>query len=155
MKDLHIFYGFVVVLIIVHLYSDNQELINEYFTAQHIQSDVDDRIYNVVGGFTDSKEAANRLSVVHNFMVDYMKYLKKKFIIQEQGTPQERAFVSRVLDNYHPDTLKENDPKPGEDTSYVLNKGDQFGLCLRSKTGDTKGQFHDFELLKFVSLHEI
>jgi hypothetical protein len=155
MIDPHIFYGFIVVLIIIHLYDDNKNLINEYFYSNNIQSDIDNRIYNVVGGFTDSKEAANRLSVVHNFMIDYMKYLKKNFIIQKKGTLEENQFITRVLNNYHPDKLKENDPAPGEDTSYILNKGEQFGLCLRSKTGANKGQFHDFELLKFVALHEI
>ena len=151
----YIFYGVVVVLIIMYLYNDNKSVITEYFTSRNIQSTIDDRIYNVVGGFTDYKEAANRLSAVHNFIIEYMRYIRDKFIIENKGTQAEKEFVTRVLNNYHPDTLKENDPAPGEDTSYILNKGDQFGLCLRSKTGATAGQFHEFGLLQFVALHEI
>jgi hypothetical protein len=151
-----IMYGLIILCIMYLLYNIiNPYIIGEYFTNLNIQSDVDDRIYNVVSGFEDNKEAANKLSVIHNFMIDYMKYIKKKFVINREGTELEYYFVLRILNNYRPDKLKENNPLPGGDTSYVLNKGDQFGLCLRSKNGSTKNQFHELGLLKFVALHEI
>jgi hypothetical protein len=154
MKDICIFHAAIILVIAFLIFKEYYQL-NEPFTSMYVQSDVDNRIYNVVGGFTDRKEAANRLSLVHNFMIDYMKYLKKKFIVQNNGTINDQKFITRILNNYKPDKLKENYPKPGEDTSYVLNKGDEFGMCLRSKNDATKDKFHDFELLKFVTLHEI
>ena len=155
MTDKDIFYGIFIVIILMAIYNDNHKQIKEYFATRYIQSNVDNRIYNVVGGFTDRQEAADKLSTIHQFMIDFMKYIKTKFIIKRQGTEQQQFFVGRILKNYYPDTLMENDPLPGEETSYILNKGDKFGLCLRSKTGVTKGQFHNNEILQFVSLHEI
>lgn len=76
------------------------------------------------------------------------------------------SFVDRLVKLYDPSTISEGKyikaGEPGSrgemlsngefpDTSYVINKGEQFVMCLR----DTNGNFHDMTLLKFVALHEI
>jgi hypothetical protein len=153
---MNINYSLIIIIIIIKLYNDNSNQINEYFTTNSIQSHIDNRIYNVVGGFTDKQEAANKLSLLHGFMIKFMKYIKTKYIIKRQNvTDQEYKFVTRILNNYRPDTLVENNPLPGEETSYILNKGDKFGVCLRIKHGVKKNQFHEIDILQFVLLHEI
>ena len=144
----------IIVAIIVLLYISEEKIaIYEYMTMTNEVSDLDKREYNVVGGFTDSAMAANILSEIHAFMINYLRFLRTKFIINNEGTPEERNVVLRILDNYNPDTLFENDPLHGQDTSYVLNKGDKFALCLRDK--GPHRSFHDKNLLQFVALHEM
>jgi hypothetical protein len=144
----------VIIVIIVLLYiSEENTALYEYMTMTNEISDLDDREYNVVSSFTDSDMAANILSELHAFMINFLRFLRTKFIIKNRGTPSERNVVLRILDNYNPDTLFENDPRHGQDTSYILNKGDKFAVCLRDK--GQQRRFHDENLLQFVVLHEM
>lgn len=145
---------YIIIALIALIYvSDNRDYIYEYMTLTNKISDIDKREYNVVSEFTDSDEAANKLSEVHAFMINFLRYMRKKFIINQSGSIDEKEFVMRVLKNYNPDTLFENNPAPGKDTSYVINKGDKFAICLRNK--NPANTFHDIDILKFVSLHEL
>lgn len=145
----------LVIILIFVVCNDNYPQIYDYFTTKNVISGVDQNMYKVVGGFDNPNEAADKMASIHTFMIDFMRFLKKKFIIEKKGTYQEKEFVRRILNKYRPDTLRENDPMPGQDTSYVLNKGDQFGLCLRKKKGADAGEFHNMGIIKFVALHEI
>jgi hypothetical protein len=77
-------------------------------------------------------------------------------------------FVRNLLYRYDPTVLRESEPI-GEDTSFVINKGDDFAMCLRDwphdqrtgeKTTDINeimkiAKMHDDSLLKFVFMHEL
>jgi hypothetical protein len=80
--------------------------------------------------------------------------MRNKYIINKNGTYKEIQFASRMINNYNPDTIFENDPDDGKDTSFVVNKGDKFGICLRQKVLNN-GKIHDMNTLKFVILHEL
>lgn len=141
----------IVLIVLVIWYTDN--CIYEYFTdGHHVYSSLDKRKYKVVGGFGNEKSAANKMSEINTFIVSFLRYLRNKFLIKKIGTQKEQAFVSRVLQRYNPDVLTENWPKPGEDTSYVVNKGEKFGLCLRDKKYN---KFHNENIIKFVTIHEL
>jgi hypothetical protein len=145
----------IYIKLMVLLLSTNQTNIREYLTTNSEFSEIDKRSYNVVSGFSDRHIAANKMSMIHKFIIDILSNLKKKFIINKNGTIQEILFVKRILDKYNPDVLFENDPKNGEETSYVVNKGDKFAMCLRSKNVGSMGEFHDNNILQFVVLHEL
>jgi hypothetical protein len=145
----------IVILILMLVLSTYQTNIREYLTTTREFSEIDKRSYKVVSGFSDKQQAANKMSELHAFIIDVLSNLKKKFIINQEGTPKEMGFVKRVLDRYNPDVLFENDPKSGEETSYVVNKGDKFAICLRSKNIGSMGDFHDKNILQFVALHEL
>jgi hypothetical protein len=146
----------VITLIVLLLISGANENIYEYFTTLQTTSTMsnhDQRAYRVDGGFPDKIYAANRLSLLHEFIINYLRYVKKKFIINDNGH-NKKLFFTRVLQNYNPDNIFENNPKPGEETSFVANKGELFGICLRKKE-ENSGQIHDMSILKFVMLHEL
>ena len=145
----------IIVLLLILILTNYRSEISEYLTTSQEVSNLDLRTYKVASGFSDSKDAANHMAKVHSFIIDVLANLKKKFIINGQGTQQERAFVQRVLNRYNPDVLFENDPEDGGETSYVVNKGDKFAMCLRSKNLDTMDEFHSASILQFVALHEL
>jgi hypothetical protein len=144
--------GILIIGILVLLYFIHNNSVYEYFTDTSVMSSIDKRLYKVVGGFTDKKEAANIMAELSEFIVEFLRFLKNKFIVNRRGTKKEQEFVNRLLRNYNPDMIFENDPKPGEDTSFVINKGEKFGICLRNKQNTN---IHDKPILHFVIIHEL
>ena len=125
---------------------------NEYFTTTYIVSK-DQRKYRVLKEFGDNENASDILSDINSFIIEYLRYVRNKFIIQKRGNQNEINFVKRMLKNYNPDGIIENFPSgKGGDTSYVINKGKKFGICLRNKINN---KFHTENTLKFVVLHEL
>lgn len=142
----------IVIIVIIIIYNCNTNDINEYFKTDNVVSTIDKRSYTVVNKFSNMHEAANVMAKLNNFIFKFLRFLKNKFIIKNMGNRREREFVKRLLKNYNPDVLFENNPKPGEETSFVINKGEKFGLCLRDKSTQ---KIHDINLLKFVIIHEL
>lgn len=140
----------IIILLIYIIFGQTRE----YFTSSFVESDTDKRKYKVINSFHDKDDAANTMSEINKFIFAYLKYVRNKFVIKKQGTITEINFVKRMLKNYNPDTIFENNPKNGEDTSFVVNKGKKFGICLRGKKTN-KGKIHDMNTIKFVILHEL
>lgn len=115
------------------------------FTAK---STVDNRKYIVVNSKENFKDAANLLARINNANQTVIKYMVKKY----KNTPHEIR-VNRLDNKYNPDTLGEHIPPGKNNTSYVVDKGKQIRFCLRPNTD--RGTLHDFNILMFVSLHEI
>ena len=135
-------------IIILLIYCKNNKDY-EYF---NVYSSLDKRKYNVVGRFANYKDAADKMAESNKFIIELLRFLRNKFLIKKQGDILEQNFVSRLLNRYNPDVLLENWPKPGDDTSFVINKGDKFGLCLRDKKYN---EFHENNILQFVIIHEL
>lgn len=142
----------VIILILLIIYELQTHTVYEYFTTEHLVSHVDKRKYKVSGGFINKIDAVNKMANLNEFIISLLKFLKKKFVINHQGNTLEKNFIIRVLKNYNPDVIFENFPEDGEDTSFVVNKGEQFGICLRNKINN---QIHDDNLLQFVMIHEL
>lgn len=105
----------------------------------------------------DSKQAAKLMDDINNFNIDILAYLKKKYIVEKRLTGDDaykQIATERLLKNYNHEKLIEVSPyNLLGDTSYTVNKGEILGFCLREKNPDMK--FHDSDVLKFVSLHEM
>lgn len=127
------------------------------------------RKWNVVSEYDNSHEAAARIARVHSTAVEFMRYLKTKYHIDEPddiiGAEGEKHYsainspndiynmVDHLLNNYNPDTFYENDPRYSPDTSYTINKGDAMYVCVRNK--DNPNTLVDEDTLLFVMLHEM
>lgn len=144
-----------------------------------IKSSLDGEQYNVIGCFDNSKEAADLMAKVNGIILEFLNYLKNKYRVNqtvsiglsreisqnihrtsmlngstigsEDKSPQE-LIVERILTNYNPEVIYENQPTGKDGTSYTLDKGSKLVLCLRDKK--TK-QLHDLHILVFVALHEV
>ena len=142
----------IIGIIILIILENHNNYIYDTFIATKIVSSIDKRKYNVSNNYANTQEAADTMAIINNFIFNFLQFIRNKFIIKKLGTHEEQEFVKRVIKNYNPDVIFENDPKPGGDTSYVINKGDEFALCLRNK--DTK-KIHSDNLLQFVTIHEL
>jgi len=138
---------FIICILLIFLFINNPE----YFITAPVRAS-DNNSYRVIKSFDDYNEASNVMSKINKFIVKMLKHLKNKFVINKNGMPNEIAFVQRLLKNYNPDSVFENLPIFGGNTSFVVNKGASFGICLRNKQNYG---MHDFALIKFVILHEM
>jgi hypothetical protein len=144
----------IIIIIIIFIYFFLENDIREYFTSTFVISDIDKREYKVSSGYENSTKAANIMAEISAFINVFLKHMRNKYLIKRIGNIREYEFVNRMLKNYNPDNIFENNPLPGEDTSFVVNKGDKFGICLREKVIN-RGSIHDMNTLKFVILHEL
>jgi hypothetical protein len=143
-----------IIVIVILLVYYNKRRFNEYFSSTE-KSTYDNKNYRVVAGFHDKNIAADNMAKANEFINAYLKYAKNKFITNSvSGVDNKRAFFTRIINNYNPNNLFENNPSLGEETSFVSNKGEEFGICLRKK-GPMKDQLHDMNIIKFVILHEL
>jgi hypothetical protein len=122
-------------------------------TREHFEvaSLVDQRVYTVLGGFTDMVQAADRLAKINRKNVQLIE-----FMIGKYTTSGSHGYLlaTRLKKRYKSDRLLENDPPDKDNTSYTEDKGEKIALCLREKvTGHDN--LHDNSILEFVDLHEL
>jgi hypothetical protein len=133
-----------------------------------VQAGLSARAWNVVSDFDNNTQAAELLSRVHARVVEFMRFLRKKYhigetddIVAAEGAVHSQVkssphdiynIVSHLLENYNPDGFYENDPRRSADTSYTVDKGSAMYICLRDRA-DVMRLVGDDDLL-FVILHE-
>lgn len=147
-------YAVIIIILVLLILNDTHNNVYEYFTSNFVVANFDKRPYKVVGGFSDKHVAANKLALLHDFIVKFLKFVKTKYNTDKSLDHSVVEFFKRVLTNYNLDNIFENEPLTGEETSFVTNKGQEFGVCLRKK-GTNKDQMHEMNILKFVMLHEL
>lgn len=123
----------------------------------------DGSLYKVHSDHSQTKNAAEIMAYLHDWSIDLIEHLRNKYTRTAEGDayPERKQIVKRILARYDPDSLAEGSPLNSQgDTSYVLNKGEEFVMCLREKNPKLNGRpdvhdFHDLNTLCFVKTHEL
>ena len=89
---------------------------------------------------------------INKFGINLMRYMRDKYTWL--GPSKHSAMIKRLFNNYNPDNIIENAPATDQYTSYVEDKGVVYALCLREKVSG-KNEFHDYNILEFVAMHEM
>lgn len=148
-------YGlFTLSIILLILYISYKNELETFVSRAHICNKVDGRCYNVVEKFTESQHASELLAELNLFCLQMMRHLRQKYLWNYHTNTEARNIVQYLLSNYNPDGIIENAPTGNVNTSYVDDKGKEFGICLREKISG-KNKFHDIHDLQFVVLHEM
>ncbi len=102
--------------------------------------------------YGDKHIADEKLIKAHKKLKLLIDHLNQKYAKTE--VPEIKTGLDRINKNYKYENMKEQYPeKNNPDTSYVINKGEVFALCLRDK--QTPSTFHEDNLITFVSIHEL
>jgi len=102
--------------------------------------------YKVQSEYENKKEAAIFMNGIHHTISDFIRKLKIKF-------PNNPA-VNRLDKRFKSNNMIEVDPNNSEgNTSYVVNKGSSFGICLRTKPNPI--EFNSDKATMYVILHEL
>jgi WLM domain len=145
----------IIILIIISLtrsgFFDRTELV-----------EVNSKKYPVIYNFNNKEKAAEILHEVDNNILRLKEFINTKFTEEYIATESSlfekgdvlRKIKKRFNSTYTSRSLKENYPTIAKsDVSYNLNKGSTIALCLRDY--DDNEQFHEFNEIMFVSLHEL
>jgi hypothetical protein len=133
--------GFIVIVLILIICRQKR---NEGFVV----STVDNNKYDVLDTFEDKDVAADILARINLTNQKFISYL------QNHGGSRQKIMGDLLRKRYRPDNIIENDPPDKWNTSYTEDKGKLLAICLREKESG-KNKFHTFDLLLFVSLHEL
>ena len=113
-------------------------------------SSIDKETYIVRTGTEKEKQtAADLLARIRINLNKIVKHVYDKYKNDSRwGEP-----VRRLKRRYSPDPMRITESSEDSNyTSYTLSKGKKMVFCLRSKKTN---QFHDFNLLMFVAVHEL
>jgi hypothetical protein len=116
--------------------------------------------YKVFKTFDNKDEAADLLDKINNNLLILIDHIVTKYsnINRFNFSPEKKHYlhqcIIRMKTNYRPNNIQENLPYGSNtDTSYTINKGEIFALCLRYV--DDKDKFHNFNTIMFVAIHEL
>lgn len=137
------------------------------------KSDYDGEYYSVVEKYGGS-ESADQMARLNKKTLAFLKDIKEKYRVNSTDSPiipepddlgdgerlhvegsgegRLKGIVRRIVENYNPEVIHENDPDAGDGTSYTIDKGKKLIICLRNK--QTK-KLHDDHTMMFVVLHEL
>jgi len=132
--------------------------------------------FQVIGDYPDHTDAARLLSDVNTDVINFLRYLKQKYLVtrrrsdgtvikmselMDDDSPEEYEpvyperivkIVKRVVRKYNPQVVIENRPGNDKETSYTVDKGRRMYICLRDKTTH---RLHSRNTVLFVTLHEM
>lgn len=117
----------------------------EYEALEMRKSNFNGKLYGIQEMLPNAHKTPNKIAEVEEYIDRLVNYLHQKY---PKGTDER---VDRLTSRLHNIKLEESPFEHGT-SSYTLNKGELIAVCLRCK--ETKN-FHDFELLKFVIIHEL
>ena len=148
-----------VILILVLIYVLVWPRIRERFSTERLK-DANGFSFLVQGGFADKQAGLKILSGVNEFNINVIRYLRNKYVRDDgreasdlPNSAYRASLVKNLMDRYDMDNLIEVNPTNDEkQTAYSRNKGEEMGLCMRSKMGFG---LHPMPILYFVSLHEL
>lgn len=122
-------------------------------------------LYKVHEDLENPKLAAETMDTLNTTALEFISVLNAKYINSSDGMrnikPEYRDIVKKGIisigKNFKTASLEENIPeRSGGDTSYVINKGDTFAMCLRDpKNGNKVDVSNDMNELNFVLFHEL
>lgn len=126
---------------------------------------VGDNSYKVHEDLADPKFAAQTMDQLNTTAQKLIRLLNSKYIDNQQGMDsvksEYRDIVSKgiisVSKNFKAANMEENIPeRSGGDTSYVIDKGDVFAMCLRDPNNNNIVDVsNDMNELNFVLIHEM
>ncbi len=91
--------------------------------------------------------ATNILDQINMNIKTLINYLKNNI----GKYPEQKKYIETLYSRTRALKLSENGLNDSY-TTYTVNKGDEIVFCLRSKTNK---EFHDINLLMFVTIHEL
>jgi hypothetical protein len=146
----------IIIIIILIFHSDIKETFENIFLSKKICNNVDGRCYEISIKYEENtyEDASKHLAIINKKLIEFLRYLRNKYIWNNNPNKYRTFLVERLLSLYNQDNLIENAPDGIVNTSYVEDKGKIFAICLREKTTG-RYLFEDIETLLFVALHEL
>lgn len=139
----------VIFIVICFIPRYNQHNISN---TEYVKS-YDGNYYRVNSVYENKQEASNILALLNIRITGIIQSLVHEYYY-DYSNPKLQMITKNILKRYNSKNLVENSPfNTNNDTSFVVNKGSKFAICLREK--NETYNFHDIDILMFVVLHEL
>jgi len=156
---------FVLIFVIIHL-RNNDDCKYEYcrHKDKFMNYAIGANTYKVYETLVDPQLAATELDKLNRIAKRLIYYLNDKYINHNDGynsiKPQYRdrvlSGIRDLTNNYKTNTLQENIPTATDkDTSYVIDKGDAFAMCVRDTKNNNIVPTDGWNERVFVMVHEM
>ena len=148
--------GLIIIIILLLFHSNIKETFEAVFLSKKICNNIDGRCYLVSSKYEDNTfiHASEKLAIINKKLIELLRFLRNKYIWNNNPNEYRTEMVRRLLSLYNPDNLIENAPEGIVNTSFVEDKGRVFAVCLREKLSG-KFLFEETDTLLFVALHEL
>lgn len=110
---------------------------------EYVRASVNNKEYGVQEELPNHTDVPNKLAKIDNFITSFITYLSRKY----PNDPRVNRLQTRTTDL----KIRESEFKAGV-SSYTVNKGETMSVCVRNKENK---DFHDYQLLLFVIIHEL
>lgn len=137
----------IVICLILTIFYDKESFVTHRIGANY---------YKVYDEFNNSYDAAEILDKLNNDMLKLIRHLDEKYLQTENNLdPNLIRGIKQIKALYRPNNnIQENIPlNATDDTAYTINKGEVIAICLRHL--NDKNNFHDYNSLSFVIIHEL
>lgn len=128
----------------------NEIMIDHFNKTEHFGNVekiyVGDNSYKMQGKFSNKKNASIFMNDLTTTTISFINKLKRKY-------PDNPAII-RLASRFNPKHIIEVDPENKDgNTSFILNKGEEIGICIRHKNDPTR--FTNRKVTLFVIIHEL
>lgn len=156
----------IIGLVLLILVSYAACLMYRLYKCEHVESFSQVRggnnMYMVHEDLKNPELAAETMDRLNSVATEFISRLHEKYIAKDGLTkirPQYQKIVREgtisLKKNFRTANMQENIPsRSGGDTSYVINKGEVFAMCLRDPNNGNEVD-NKFNTLKFVLFHEL
>lgn len=136
----------VVVILVVAYYGTRTNTVR-------MKSPYDANYYNVCPDYDNTDEVLRSFSRLNAQIITLLSHMRTKYLSPgARHSKYIKTVVTSALYRYNPEVIYENAPT-GRSTSYTVFKGVRLHICARQK--DDPHRLVDYEVLKFVGLHEL
>jgi hypothetical protein len=139
----------IIIIIVLVLYF-------QYSKSNFVVKRIGGNSYKVCENYSNFEQAAEILDKLNLDIVKLIAHLDVKYL-QDSNFKNANLIrgIKQTKQMYRPtDSIQENIPSsPTDDTAYTINKGEIIAMCLRDLKN--KNNFHDYNSLLFVKIHEI
>lgn len=150
------FVCFILIIIIILIYLPMKEPFTNYKIGANA--------YKIYDHLENPQDAAEAMDKLNRYAKQLIYYLNDKYLNNPKGYKTIKNRYKKIVEkgiiyltkNYNTASLQENIPFGlDRDTSYVVDKGEIFAMCIRNVDVDNKVIFTDMNEKIFVLIHEM
>ena len=85
----------IIILCIIFLSNAHKKLY-EFMTTDEVLSDNDKRVYRISSAFNNTNMAADKLSELNKFIIDFLRFVKNKYVTNDYGERYQKDFSKKI-----------------------------------------------------------
>jgi predicted metal-dependent hydrolase len=130
-----------------------KEKLTDYYNDPRLEKvSINNKSYSVCNNYDDMDVATGLINIADTRMIKLINHIEKKYANTSNQAVKDG--ITNMINRYRSDRIRENIPsKINDDTSYTIDKGQVFAVCLRNIKDNNA--LHTINDIMFVVIHEL